>query len=521
MRILVGVMLFGLTTLGFCQDATPSSVEELVRNAEEGLVDAQYNLGVMYADGVGVPQDSTAAAQWLRKAAEQGHAEAQFHLGTMYRNGKGVPQDGVEATKWFRKAAEQGDARAQHNLASMYYAGDDVPKDYAEAMKWYRKAAAQGVAGAQNNLGLMYDHGEGVAENDAEAMRWYRRAAEQGLAVAQGHVGWMYAEGMGVPKDGAEAVKWFRKAAEQGDVKAQAMLGLIYVLGKGVAKDNVAAYTWFIIAAVSGDARAQKSRDVVKRRLTPAQLERGRAMARSISDRIEKRNEAAKPDGPNLVSQINVVTLGEVGIRVPPPDQCQRIDGLSSDYDSYMALWLPPDQILLAQYGYTEDVDAVRKGDFPLGTTGFNVQAVQSLESLTVSKHDFSGIKRIIRDEFEDSLPPEFQEAMRQIEHNVSQALSGQIKQGMSFEVEQTIPLGVFDETSDSISMSALVKAKWTGPMLMTDVSSVTATSACMLNTRGKVVYLYCRSTYEGQKTVDWTQSAVMTWRDQIRESNR
>ncbi len=73
--------------------------------AEQGNALAQYNLGIMYVDGLGVPQDYAKALQWWRKAAEQGHAGAQFNLGVMYGKGQGVPQDYVQAHMWSNLAA--------------------------------------------------------------------------------------------------------------------------------------------------------------------------------------------------------------------------------------------------------------------------------------------------------------------------------------------------------------------------------------------------------------------------------
>ncbi len=55
---------------------------------------------------------ATAIREW-RPLAEQGNAKAQFNLGVMYDRGLGVPQDYAEAVKWYRKAAEQGHAGAQ------------------------------------------------------------------------------------------------------------------------------------------------------------------------------------------------------------------------------------------------------------------------------------------------------------------------------------------------------------------------------------------------------------------------
>jgi TPR repeat protein len=51
--------------------------------------------------------------KWYRKAAEQGIFQAQFNLGNRYANGQGVLQDYAEVLNWYRKAADQGFADAQ------------------------------------------------------------------------------------------------------------------------------------------------------------------------------------------------------------------------------------------------------------------------------------------------------------------------------------------------------------------------------------------------------------------------
>ena len=69
-----------------------SSAAKLVRKAaDKGDAAAQLFLGVLYAQGVGVPKDDKQAIVWWRKAAEQGHAGAQSNLGVKYANGTGVP----------------------------------------------------------------------------------------------------------------------------------------------------------------------------------------------------------------------------------------------------------------------------------------------------------------------------------------------------------------------------------------------------------------------------------------------
>ena len=84
--------------------------------AEAGHVDAQFNLGLMYDSGTGVPRNLETAASWYRRAAEAGDRTAQSYLGEMYAKGQGVEQSFEQAAEWYEKAALRGDAPAQYNL---------------------------------------------------------------------------------------------------------------------------------------------------------------------------------------------------------------------------------------------------------------------------------------------------------------------------------------------------------------------------------------------------------------------
>lgn len=174
----------------------------------------------------------TEAVKLFRKAAENGIAEAQANLGVCYHFGKGAAKIYTEAVKWYREAAEQGNAQAQFNLGFCYYNGKGVTKNYTEAVKWYRKAAEQGIAAAQFNLGFCYDNGKGVTKNYTEAVKWYRKAAEQGNADAQCNLGNCYYFGEGVTQSYTEAEKWYKKAAEQGHELAKEKLQLLHFLQK-------------------------------------------------------------------------------------------------------------------------------------------------------------------------------------------------------------------------------------------------------------------------------------------------
>ena len=115
----------------------------------------------------------------------------------------------------------------------------------------------------------------------ATALREWTPLAEQGNADAQNNLGIMYSKGRGVPQDYKTAVKWYRLAAEQGHANAQYNLGFAYEKGTGVLQDYVRAHMWWSIAASSGETKDEsKNKDIVAKRMTPAQITAAQKLAR-------------------------------------------------------------------------------------------------------------------------------------------------------------------------------------------------------------------------------------------------
>ena len=125
---------------------------------------------------------ATALRQW-RLLAEQGDASAQYNLGLLYTNGQGVPKDDVQARQWFEKAAVQGGAQVQVTLGNFYIRGQGGPQDYLKALVLFRLAADQGDALAQTKLGVMYEDGKGVPQDFVQAYKWYYLASASGDKV--------------------------------------------------------------------------------------------------------------------------------------------------------------------------------------------------------------------------------------------------------------------------------------------------------------------------------------------------
>lgn len=106
--------------------------------ADQGVTAAQNNLGVLYENGHGVPQNYAEAAKWYRLAADHGSATTQFNLGLLYAKGQGVPHDYVLAHMWFNLSAMQGNeaAKSDRDKAAQFMTMAQIVKAQQFAREW-------------------------------------------------------------------------------------------------------------------------------------------------------------------------------------------------------------------------------------------------------------------------------------------------------------------------------------------------------------------------------------------------
>lgn len=183
-------------------------------------------------------------------------------IGMMPEKRTGVAEQADSSAKRLTdvlKLAEEGDPAAEYELAMMYMDGSVGPRKETEARKWLERSAAQGNTSAQFELGL--------------ALR----------------------DGRGGIQDYLAATKWISLAAEAGDGKAQFALGVMYQLGTGIPVNDVKAYTWLNVAAAQGVDGAAVVRDVVRARLSPAEIELAQSEARRLSVSQSRAPDASSP----------------------------------------------------------------------------------------------------------------------------------------------------------------------------------------------------------------------------------
>ena len=238
-------LLLVLMTSVAVQAQSYQDFQRYLSAAKSGDRVAQFYVGMIYGTGkAGVKKDYQQAAYWYRKAADQGQMDAQNNLGVLYYYGLGVTQDYSQAVYWYRKAADQGQIDAQAGLGFLYYYGEGVTQDYSQAVYWSRKAADQGNVNSMYLLGKIYYKGLGVARDLKQAAYWYEKSAEKGEMDAQNAIAGMYADGEGVSEDHVKAVKWYTLAAEQGHFFSQNRLISYYTEGTHISRDYTKAAYW-------------------------------------------------------------------------------------------------------------------------------------------------------------------------------------------------------------------------------------------------------------------------------------
>jgi TPR repeat protein len=148
------------------------SLELKTSAAQAGVAEAAALLGTQYREGRGgAPRDAAEAARWFTVAAENGVPEAQYNLGLMCYRGEGVPRQLHEALRWMRQAATGGHVPAQRAVGQLYLTGlDTMGQDLQEARTWLASAASKGDRESQRLLGEL-DRAQAADRDHARRLR--------------------------------------------------------------------------------------------------------------------------------------------------------------------------------------------------------------------------------------------------------------------------------------------------------------------------------------------------------------
>lgn len=239
---------------------------------------------------------AVASAVFLGAAA----AEADYYDGLRLHDAGDVKG----ALEEWKRAALSGDIQAQRRLGDVYNEGTIVLQDYIEAHKWY-------------NLAAVNEAGEaGDASRDTREARDEARYARN---VLQGQM---------ISRDIEEARRRFACTYEAGNATALYRLGRLYQLGAGLTQNNIEAYRFFLIAASKGSDEALGARDILAKKLKPAQIASGQAASRDWKVPTDCATATAFTD--NLPESDSLKRAAEIGLA--PMQRAMRHFGFYKEF---------------------------------------------------------------------------------------------------------------------------------------------------------------------------------------------
>ena len=123
--------------------------------AANGDTKANYNLGIMYREGLGVKKDDVQSLAHFIGAAENGHMLGNYAVGLAFLTGKGSDIDVDAAIHYFTEAALLGHAISPVEIGSLYFRGRLVEKNFVSAHFWWSLAQDRNAPNALKNLGVL------------------------------------------------------------------------------------------------------------------------------------------------------------------------------------------------------------------------------------------------------------------------------------------------------------------------------------------------------------------------------
>lgn len=235
-------------------------LEAITEKAARGIPEAQFALG-QYHFSNGRYQE---ALGWFEKAAtgEGGSSQAKYQLGVMYYDGLGVPEDQAKGFSYMLDVAQSKRKKdsnivpsAQYNVGRAYFMGFGTSQSDSEAERWWTLSAEcgsdPGSIRAQNTLGLFYAREESL--NLDKSYAWHTAAAGSGHKESMAALGLFHLDGQGSNKDSENGLAWLKKSSASGCIHGTGLLALQYYTRKLFSK---AAETAFKVSeleeAISG-----------------------------------------------------------------------------------------------------------------------------------------------------------------------------------------------------------------------------------------------------------------------------
>jgi TPR repeat protein len=165
-----------LNMLGFMYHCGKGLVQDNEKAMKLYLKSAEQNCGVAMANIAGEyidqnPPQYKEAIHWFKRAAENGYVDAKFNLGKLYLEGAHVDVDYNLGMTYMTQAADEGCDEANNFLGSIWGSLEHNDK----AQMYFKRSANNGDLDALVELGALHAQDD----NDEEAIKLYEQAVEK------------------------------------------------------------------------------------------------------------------------------------------------------------------------------------------------------------------------------------------------------------------------------------------------------------------------------------------------------
>ncbi|RNF00944.1 hypothetical protein TraAM80_07344 [Trypanosoma rangeli] len=305
--------LYHNAVLSIYEGNLSATLENIKEGAMHGHGRLHWLLGILYANGIGVPQSETKAILHYTFAAFENISEAHMALGRRYTDGIGVARSCEDALMHYREAADvvaakyegmpdpterfaeqtamgvskkhqhdnskmlqllmlRADEGATDALIALGYANfmgiRGVRRNWHQARVYFLDALAKGDVAAYGALGRLYATGDNttspVIERDlATAAVYFSQGAKENDSVSLNGMGYLHTIGFFENEDASttaerrpnfeKAAEFFGESARRGSVEGVYNLGVLLLHGRGVPQDQNAAMERFGVSALRGN----------------------------------------------------------------------------------------------------------------------------------------------------------------------------------------------------------------------------------------------------------------------------
>lgn len=196
---------------------TEPTLQEMIQACEDKDYEFCAKVGLHFYGSADFKQ----SAKYYEYACNGNLALGCLNLGIMYEEGKGVPQNHRKSIAYLAQACINGEVIG---CAAAGYLYRDILHDYDEAFRYNKLACTGGMAPSCTSVGLAYHEGQGAPQSYAKAAGYYRQSCNANDSEGCLLLGALYKEGNGVEKNTNFAYTLFKKACNLGSDTGCTML---------------------------------------------------------------------------------------------------------------------------------------------------------------------------------------------------------------------------------------------------------------------------------------------------------